>query len=93
MQTTSPDPIFASQLRLPEDLAPPALAALDREIARLELAFSLARERLLPFERTYGASSKHFVEHVAAEDLQGGNDEYVQWAGECRLMQRLQEKL
>jgi hypothetical protein len=30
---------------------------------------------------------------MVAEDLQGGDDEYVQWAGEYRLAQRLREKL
>jgi hypothetical protein len=30
---------------------------------------------------------------MAAEDLKGGDDEYVRWAGEYKLMQRLQEKL
>lgn len=30
---------------------------------------------------------------MAAEDLEGGDDECVRWAGEYRLMQRLQEKL
>lgn len=30
---------------------------------------------------------------MTAEDLQGGDDEYVQWAGEYKLMQRLEQKL
>jgi len=30
---------------------------------------------------------------MAAEDLEGGDDEYVRWAGEYKLIQRLQEKL
>jgi len=68
-------------------------SAIEGEIARLELAVKLARERLVPFERKYGVTSEHFISEWAAEDLEGGDDEYVRWAGEYKLMQRLQEKL
>jgi hypothetical protein len=30
---------------------------------------------------------------MTAEDLEGKDQEYVHWAGEYKLMQRLQEKL
>ena len=53
----------------------------------------LARERLVPFEQKYGVTSEHFIAEMAAEDLEGGDDEYVCWAGEYKLMQRLQDKL
>lgn len=76
-----------------QQVLPLVRAAVNGEIVRLELALKLARERLLPFERKYGVTSKHFIEHMAAEDLQRGDNEYVQWAGEYRLMERLEEKL
>lgn len=53
----------------------------------------LARKRLQPFERRYNVSSERFMAEMAAEDLEGGDDEYVQWAGEYLLMRRLEEKL
>jgi hypothetical protein len=68
-------------------------AAVNREIAQLELALRLARKRLEPFEHTYRVTSEHFITEMTAEDLPGGDDEYVQWAGEYRLMQRLVEQL
>ena len=68
-------------------------SAVESEIARLELALKLAKERLTPFEQKYGVTSGHFISEMAAEDLEGGDDEYVCWAGEYQLMQRLQEKL
>lgn len=68
-------------------------SAIESEIARLELALKLARDRLTPFEQKYGVTSEHFASEIAAEDLEDGDDEYVRWAGEYRLMQRLQEKL
>lgn len=85
--------LYVQPLDQAQHLLPLVRAAVNGEIVRLELALHLARERLLPFERKYGVTSKHFVEHMTAEDLQGGDDEYVQWAGEYRLMQRLEEKL
>ena len=38
-------------------------------------------------------SSEHFITEMHAEDLSGGDDEYIRWAGEYELMQRLQKKL
>jgi hypothetical protein len=68
-------------------------SAIEGEIARLELALKVARGRLVPFEQKYGVTSQYFVSEMAAEDLKGSDDEYVRWAGEYRLMQRLQGKL
>lgn len=68
-------------------------SAVDSEIAKLELGLKLARKRLAPYEQKYRVTSEHFISRMAAEDLEGGDDEYVRWAGEYKLMQRLQEKL
>ena len=67
-------------------------SAIESERTRLRLALKLARERLIPFEQKYSVSSEYFISEMAAEDLEGGDEEYVRWAGEYRLMQRLQEK-
>jgi len=68
-------------------------SAIKSEVMRLRLALKLARERLAPYEQEYGVTSEYFISEMAAEDLKGGDDEYVRWAGEYKLMQRLQEKL
>ncbi|MBI1930002.1 hypothetical protein HYR99_37840 [Candidatus Poribacteria bacterium] len=67
-------------------------SAINSEIARFELALKRAKQRLTPFEQKYGVTSKYFIAEMAAEDLEGGDEEYVIWAGEYQLMQRLQEK-
>jgi len=67
--------------------------AVRGEVARLQLALELARRRLEPFEEKYHVTSDKFIATMAAEDLQGGDDEYIQWAGEYKLMQRLEDKL
>lgn len=68
-------------------------ATLDAEIIRLELALEMADRRLKPFEQKYRVTSDYFLAHWTAEDLEGRDDEYVCWAGEYRLKQRLLEKL
>lgn len=67
--------------------------AVRGEIARLELAVQLAKKRLTPFEQKHHTTSDKFIATMAAEDLPGGDDEYVQWAGEYKLMLRLEDKL
>lgn len=68
-------------------------SAIESEITRLELALEQAKRRLQAFEEKYGVTSDYFISVMTAEDLQGGDEEYVQWAGEYLLAQRLQEKL
>ena len=68
-------------------------SVIGNEIAHLELALKQARRRVAVFEQRYHVTSAHFMQSMAAEDLAGGDDEYVQWAGEYFLMQRLEEKL
>lgn len=67
--------------------------AIESEIAKLELALKMAEKRLIPFEQKYKVTSDHFIAKMSAEDLDGHDEEYVRWAGEYKLMQRLQEKL
>jgi hypothetical protein len=68
-------------------------AAVENEIAKIELGLKLAKTRLAPFEQKYGVSSEYFIAEMAAEDLEGGDGEYVNWAGEYKLILRLREKL
>ncbi len=68
-------------------------SAIESEVAKLELALQMAVKRLASFEEKYGVASAHFMAQMAAEDLEGKDDEYVHWAGEYQLMQRLQDKL
>jgi hypothetical protein len=68
-------------------------SAIEGEITRLKLTLKLAGERLALFEAKYGVTSEYFMSDMAAEDLEGGDDEYVRWAGEYELVQQLQTKL
>ena len=68
-------------------------SAIESEVAKLELALKMAAKRLVLFEEKYGVTSEYVIAEMTAEDLAGKDDEYVHWAGEYKLMQRLQDKL
>ncbi|GAK60829.1 hypothetical protein U27_00727 [Candidatus Vecturithrix granuli] len=68
-------------------------STIDVEITKLELAIEMADKRLEPFENRYHVTSEDFLRRFTAEDLDGGDDEYVCWVGEYRLKQRILEKL
>ncbi|MCX6584174.1 MAG: hypothetical protein NT166_28710 [Candidatus Aminicenantes bacterium] len=67
--------------------------ALELEESRIKYSLNLARSRLKKFERKYEISSSKFITDWSAEELKGGDMEYVEWAGEYRLAQRLNERL
>jgi hypothetical protein len=75
------------------EVRPLIQAAIAGEIAKLELGLDMARRRLAPYEEKYKVTSRHFLAQMTAEDLEGGDQEYVIWAGEAMLMERLKEKL
>ena len=75
------------------EILPLVRSAVESQIVKLELALKLADKRLKPFEQKYGVVSDYFMSEMTAEDLAGGDDEYVHWAGEYQLRQRLQQKL
>ncbi|MCA9979858.1 MAG: hypothetical protein KDD89_03480 [Anaerolineales bacterium] len=67
--------------------------AILAEIGRLALSLEAAQKRLAQFEARYGVTTAVFLADFVAEDLEGGDDEYIQWAGEAELYQRLEQKL
>ncbi len=63
------------------------------ETLRLNHSFALARKRLKQFESKYKISSEQFMNEWAAEDLQGNDMEYIEWAGEFELAMKLGERI
>ena len=74
-----------------------ALEALDHALeaykARLRASIERTQRRLAEFEARYGISTAYFLEHMTAEDLARGDLEYVEWAGEARLLESLRREL
>ena len=66
---------------------------LEAESLRIRYSLKLARKRLSRFEKKYKTSSESFIDEWTAEDLEGRDLEYVEWAGEHHLSKRLHERL
>ena len=61
--------------------------------ARLRASIERTKRRLAEFESRYGVDTVRFLHKIAAEDLAGGDVEYVEWAGEAKLLQGLEAEL
>ncbi len=85
--------LYIKSKKAVNNILPLVKSAIEAEITRLELALEMAIKRLKPFEKKYGVTSEHFISNLTAEDLDGRDDEYVNWAGEYKLKQRLESKL
>lgn len=60
---------------------------------RLRASIQRTRCRLASFEERYAVSTSRFLAEMSAEDLQGGDLEYVEWAGEAKLLEGLELEL
>ena len=69
------------------------LSAIDAYKQRLRSGIARGRRQLTLFEERYGFSTEYFLAHIAAEDLTGGDVEYVEWAGEAKLLDSLETEL
>jgi hypothetical protein len=69
------------------------LQALDAYKVRLRAGIERTRRRLAEFETRYGMETARFLREMAAEDLTGGDLEYVEWAGEAKLLEGLEAEL
>jgi len=85
--------LYLDPIEETSQLLPLIQTAIQNEINRLELAIKIAHKRLIPFEKKYNVTSEKFIADMAAEDLAGGDDEYIHWAGEFKLKERLHLKL
>ena len=63
--------------------------ALDGYKARLRIGIERTNRRLASFETRYGVDTARFLREMTAEDLTGGDMEYVEWAGEAKLLEGL----
>jgi len=76
-----------------EQTAQSVMRALDLYKARLRNSVERTRRRLAEFEMRYQVTTAHFLKKMTAEDLAGGDLEYVEWAGEAKLLAGLEDEL
>ena len=73
--------------------AEPILQAIESYKARLRASIERTQRRLAEFEQLHGVETAHFLQEMTAEDLEGGDLEYVEWAGEAKLLEGLEAEL
>jgi hypothetical protein len=67
--------------------------AIDREIEQLRLSLKKSDRYLQEFEEKYRVSSQIFLENWSAEDLEGGDEEYITWMGEIKVRSQILQSL
>lgn len=78
---------------MPDKASKVLIEALETESFRLQYSMELAKKRLSKFEKKYQTSSDKLLDDLCAEDLEGKDLEYVEWAGEYKLSLRLKDRL
>lgn len=69
------------------------LSAIEAYKLRLHMAADRSQRLLNVFETKYGVDTETFLNEWTAEDLDGFDMEYVEWAGEAKLLAGLQQEL
>ncbi|MBI5140771.1 MAG: hypothetical protein HZA20_01095 [Nitrospirae bacterium] len=64
-------------------------AAIVAEIKRLEIGLHKTERQIAAQESLYGVSTETFIKDYASEDLERGDSEYVEWAGELKIRDRI----
>jgi siderophore synthetase component len=67
--------------------------ALNAYKVHLRASIQRTKRRLAEFETRYGVDTARFLQEMTAEDLASGDLEYVEWAGEARLLGGLEAEL
>ena len=60
---------------------------------RLRAGIARTQRHLAEFEQRYRVTTAHFLTAMTAEDLANGDLEYVEWAGEAKLLKGLEIEL
>ncbi len=68
-------------------------SAIFAEIKRMEVGLNKTKKEIKRFEEEYKIPSEVFLKEFTAEDLKGGDDEYIRWAGELKIRERILEDL
>jgi hypothetical protein len=63
--------------------------AIAAEVKRLEIGLRKTNRQIKRFENTYKVSSQLFLKDLAAEDMKRGDREYVEWAGELEIREKI----
>jgi hypothetical protein len=68
-------------------------SAIIAEVSRLKLGLGATNRHIHSFEERYGVTSEIFLREFTSESLVGGDQEYVVWAGELKIYERIAAQL
>ncbi len=68
------------------DIVKGAIAA---EITRLEIGLHRTEQQIAAYESRYAVTSDTFQREFVAEDLAEGDRDYIEWAGELKVRERI----
>jgi len=75
------------------DMSEIVKSAINAEIKRLEIGLDKTNKEITIFEEKYSLSSSDFLKGITADDLKGGDEDYVRWSGELKIKNRILEDL
>ncbi len=79
---------------LPEQsIANSILHAVEAYKYRLRASIRHTKRQLQRFEQQYNVTTAYFLDQMAAEDLEGGDMEWIEWAGEADMLEGLEKEL
>ena len=67
--------------------------AVDAYKKRLQNSIERTKRKLTEFEKRYRVNTTQFLERMTAEDLDGGDQDYVSWVGEAKILEGLESEL
>ncbi len=68
-------------------------SAISAEIKRLEIGLNKTTKQIEKFETEYNVTSEVFQKEFSAENLKKGDREYIEWAGELKIREKIVEDL
>jgi hypothetical protein len=68
-------------------------SAISAEIKRMEIGLNKTEQEIEKYENKYQVNSTVFLKDFTAEDLKEGDSEYIKWAGEIKLKERILDDL
>lgn len=76
-----------------QQVLPIIQSAIVAKVKRIEIGLKKTEQEIQKFETKYHISSEQFMDAYTADDLEGGDDDYVSWMGELKLRQAIWEEL
>jgi hypothetical protein len=76
-----------------QNILPMIQSAIAEKMKRIEIGLKKTEREIQKFEMKYHIPSEQFLKSWKAEDLNGGDEEYIRWRGELEILKSIREEL